>query len=170
MSAKTIVITGPESSGKTVLAQQLANYYDDYYLAEYAREYLALKGVNYTEEDVLNIAKGQFRRQEEALAKADKYLFCDTGLLVTKVWSEYKYKSVDPWIEEAFATDNVDLYVLCNCDIPWEYDPLRENPFDRPELFDVYRNHLQAAGKNFIAVSGRHTSRLNEAINSIEAL
>ena len=170
MSVKTIVVTGPESSGKTVLAQQLADYYDDAHLPEYAREYLALKGVNYTEEDGLKIAQEQFRRQKALKEQAKAYLFCDTGLLVTKVWSEYRFKKVDPWIEEVFAADNVDLYILCDCDIPWEYDPLRENPFDRPELFEVYRQHLEAAGKKYVLVSGRHTARLNEAIGEIEKL
>jgi len=165
--AKLVVTTGPESCGKTVLAQQLSDYYEEEFVEEYSRQYLALLGTNYNAEDILKIAEEQYRRQLEAKEQADRFAFSDTGLLVAMVWSEYRYKTVDPWIVEQFKKDDVDLYILCDYDIPWEFDPLRENPFDRPELFEEYKRILIEYGKNFIVVSGRHTQRLNEVISTL---
>jgi len=170
-NTKTIIVTGPESSGKTILTNQLSDYFETNSLSEYSREYLRGIGTNYTQEDLLVIAKEQLKRQVAAASEqTGKYLFCDTGLLVIKVWSQYRFNAVDPWIEKNLATQKVDLYILCNCDIPWEYDELRENPNDRHLLFNRYKKELEEHNLNYIVVEGRHTNRLNSSINAIESL
>lgn len=135
---KRIVITGPESSGKTTLCRTLAAARAAPWVPEYAREYLHDLARPYREDDLLRIAQEQWRRQQAALGEGS-FLFCDTGLLVLLVWSEVKYGRVAPWIVQTLREHPADLYLLCRPDLPWEPDPLRENPDDREDLFVLYQ-------------------------------
>jgi len=149
-----IVLTGPESSGKSKLTQGLAKYYDTFWVPEYARNYLARLHRPYTATDILQIAKEQSEIQKQAGVKSNPLLICDTGLLVLKIWLQYKYQISDPWIEDQFKKDAADLYLLCRPDIPWEEDPLRENPDNRAALFELYLQALKLGQKSFVVISG----------------
>ena len=85
---KRTAITGPESTGKTKMATWLSNAYQTLWVPEYAREYLEKYGPDYTLEDVVAIAHEQLKRENTAAENARRILFCDTGLLVTKIWCE----------------------------------------------------------------------------------
>lgn len=161
-----IVVTGPESTGKTTLAQALAQHYQAYYVKEYARIYLDNLNRPYEEQDLLNIAKGQLASEEAA--KAKKVLICDTSLEVIKIWSEVKYKRCHPWILEKYRQQKVDLYLLCAPDIPWEYDRQRENPDGRNKLFSIYKQELKE--KNHAEIRGERAERLQTAIQAIDVL
>lgn len=167
---RKIAITGPESTGKSVLSQQLALHYHTVWVPEYAREYLEFIGRPYVESDILEIAKGQLIREKAALSAADFFLFCDTEPIVTKIWSEVKYHRCNSWISEHIKDNPYDLYLLCNIDLPWEYDPLREHPGQRQFLFDYYTRELENTGRPFQVVSGYGIERLNNAILAIEQL
>jgi NadR type nicotinamide-nucleotide adenylyltransferase len=167
---RKIAITGPESTGKSVLSQQLAAHYHTVWVPEYAREYLAFIGRPYVESDILEIAKGQLKNEKTALSAADSFLFCDTELIVTSIWSEVKYHRCDPWISENIKENPYDLYLLCNIDLPWEYDPLREHPGQRQFLFDYYTRELENTGRPFRVVSGFGIERLNNAILMIDQI
>lgn len=164
---KKIVLTGPESTGKTTLAKALAQHFDGIWVEEYAREYLGQLGREYNQSDLIHIAKGQLKKEQEAVLKAPAFLFCDTGMLVLKIWSEYKYGTCDSWILEEFANAEVDLYLLCTADIPWKYDPMREYPESREDLFILYEKALRAAGKPFEVISGTVAERLQKAATFI---
>lgn len=166
-----IVITGPEATGKTTLSAQLAAHFDEPLVPEYAREYLSALDRPYTPADIPAMGRRQRARQDEALQRADTYLFCDTGPLVLKVWLDFKYGLQDDWVENQFLHDPVDLYLLCRPDIPWTPDPLREHPTHREELFLLYRQALEQANKNFVIISGtaEHT-RKQKAIRALERL
>jgi len=151
---KEIVITGPESTGKSTLAENLAGYYKDIWVPEYARTYLRELGRPYRKGDLTKIAKGQWSLQKQYLKKAKRFIFYDTSMLIIKVWSTYKYGTCTKWIEEHFKKQKVDLYVLTKTDLPWEYDPLRENPDDRDKLFEIYKEELTKYDKPFIEVGG----------------
>ncbi len=165
-----IVVTGPESSGKTTLAQQLAEHYQTQYVTEYARTYLEERVGQYEEKDLLQIAKEQFRLQNEALKSANQCIFYDTSFLVLKIWSNFKYKRVDPWINQQFRYQAIDAYLLCGTEIEWEYDVLREHPYQRDELYQLYKKELQFGRKKFIELNGNQKQRLNQATNYLDSM
>lgn len=167
---KRVSITGPESSGKTWLTKKLADHYNTHFVEEYAREYLEIHGADYVIEDVVNIARGQLEREDETAKMCKDLLFCDTDLLVTKIWCEVVYGKCPEWIEHQFNNHVYDLYLLCFPDIPWEPDPLRENPDDRDMLFELYQSVLIEKGLPFKVVKGLGDVRLKNAITFVSEI
>lgn len=167
---KHIVITGPESSGKTTLAEAFSLAKRGVLVPEFAREYLADKS-SYVQNDLLEIAKGQQKLIDKATEKnqlsapnkeESKMVICDTDLLTIKIWSEYKYGSCDNWITSTLSNNLPDLYILCKPDFTWVYDPLRENPNDREELYNIYLTEIKKLNVPFIEVGGSIEGRLKE--------
>ena len=165
---RRIAVTGPESTGKSVLTEQLASHFHTSWVPEYAREYLEKLERPYGENDILMIAKGQLEREEIQLAPAVNYLFCDTDLIVVKIWSEVKFNRCNPWILHASETHRYDLYLLCDIDLPWQYDPLREHPYKRQYLYDLYYNELKSRQFPFSVIRGTGPDRLNNALKTID--
>jgi len=165
---KRVSITGPESTGKTDLARQLANHYQTLWVPEVARDYLSHLDKPYALEDISRIAKKQLEIENNIASTADRLLFCDTDLLVTKVWSNWKYGKCDPWIDQAVRDHRYDLYLLCNIDLSWEQDPLREHPDKREELFNQYLIELHQLKVNYKIISGLGDTRLKHAIFAVE--
>lgn len=147
------VFTGPESSGKTSLATYSAERLGGTYVSEFAREYIENLKRPYEKEDLLVIAKEQFRLQELA-KKKDGNLFLDTDLLTIKIWSEEKYRECDSWVFEKLEANNDFLYVLCKPDFPWQFDPQREHPNDQSRLFVEYENQLNRLNMNYVIAEG----------------
>lgn len=162
-----IVLTGPESTGKTSLAKTLADHFEATWVPEYAREYLNQLSRPYVFTDLLEIAKAQLQLEETYAQKEERYLFCDTSLVVLKIWSEYKYGKCDPWILEQLQVRSYDLYFLCGDDVPWEYDPLREHPTQRAALYELYKTTLEDLGVRFVELRGSLTERLKKASVSL---
>ncbi|MCB0633538.1 MAG: ATP-binding protein [Saprospiraceae bacterium] len=166
---KKIVITGPESSGKTTLTQQLARYFQTQWVPEYARIYLEELDRPYLQDDLLTIAIGQVTLEDSQSQSVRQYLFCDTGLEVIRIWSLVKYKEVDPQIEYLLKNRSYDQYLLCAPDLNWEPDPLRETPNEpeRWQLFEYYQQELQRLGIPWSIVSGEGEARLQSALRGI---
>lgn len=162
-----ISIVGPECTGKTALARALADHFAVAYVTEYARDYLAGR-TDYQPADVEAIARGQMTLEADALATDASPVILDTDLLVVRVWWEEKYGPLPNWLERAFATQAPRRYLLTAPDLPWEPDPLRESPFDRERLFEVYRATLAAEGLHFDVVRGRGAARLRCALAALE--
>ncbi len=152
-AVKHIVITGPESSGKTTLTKAIAKALNTDYTEEYAREYLN-SNTSYKQKDLLLIAQGQLQKEK---ANANPIAIHDTDLITIKIWSEYKYNQCDPWILEQIEQQKSKnrIYLLCKPDIPWEADPLRENPSNRAELFKIYKKELEYLGHDYFVVDER---------------
>jgi len=165
---KRIAIIGPESTGKTDLAKALAKAYKGEYIPEFAREYLNALGRPYKQEDLLEMAKGQVVSLEKD--HFGDVLVADTDLHIIKVWSEYKYGSCDPWILKALDKQTFNLYLLTYFDIPYEADPLRENPEDRAYFFEIFHDLLTKSNLPFIVVKGSRVERLKMAMKRIDAL
>lgn len=162
-----IAITGPESTGKSVLAEQLAGHYHVEWVPEFAREYLATHGQDYTLDDVLAIAMGQQQAVEKAGKGGGELLFIDTELLVTKIWTEHAFATCPPWIESAISLQDFDLYLLCDIDLAWTPDPLREHPHLRAYFFSWYEKELTQRRFPFEIVRGQGGTRLHHAIHII---
>ncbi|TAF70675.1 MAG: DUF4301 family protein [Flavobacterium sp.] len=169
-----IAIFGPESTGKTTLAKQLAEYYKTVWVPEFARDYLQEKldsGRGVCDiDDMMPIAYGQTKLENESAASADTYLFCDTNLMVTKVFSELYYNFCDSLLDKAARTHQYDLFFLTDIDVPWEDDGLRDSPEGRDSIFSAFRQSLIDNKKPFITLSGDKETRLNKAISILNEL
>lgn len=179
---KKIVIIGPESTGKSTLCEQLANHYNSLWCPEYAREYLLTNGTNYTYEDLLTIAKGQIALEDEYVNKAkEQYetknsklknhlLFIDTDIYVMKVWCKYVFGNCHTYILDKIIERKCDLYLLCNIDLPWVKDELREYPDlkSREELYHIYKDILINQTVPWAIISGTYKERLQIAVKCIE--
>jgi nicotinamide riboside kinase len=169
-----IALFGPESTGKTTLAIQLAEHFKTAWAPEFARDYLQEKweksGQICDVNDMLPIAYGQTKLENDSLSVANKFLFCDTNLLVTKVFSEVYYNYCDPLLEKAALKHEYDLFFLTNIDVPWEKDDLRDKPEGRESVFAVFKQTLIDNKKPFITLSGDKDLRLNKAISIVNDL
>lgn len=168
---KKIVITGPESTGKSTLTRMLAAHYKTDWVKEYARDYLNNLNRDYKEADLLEIARGQIADEDEKSASVTRpFLFCDTDLYVIKVWSEHKYNRCPAWILQQIARRPYDLYLLTCIDTPWEADPQREypDPDMRAYFFRVYKDIVIHSGIPWACVSGSPEQRLQLAQQAIQ--
>ncbi|NER14561.1 AAA family ATPase [Leptobacterium flavescens] len=170
-----IVLFGPESTGKTTLSQQLARHYNTVWVPEYAREYLQNKWNNERKtcepEDLLPIAEGQIKLENDLATKASQVLICDTDLLETKVYSEaYYIGSCDPVLEKYALENTYDLYFLTYIDVPWVEDDLRDKPNERKQMFEHFRNALEKYDRPYILLKGDKKTRLETAVKAIDKL
>ncbi|MCI4671566.1 MAG: ATP-binding protein [Bacteroidia bacterium] len=168
---RKIAIVGPESTGKSTLAAQLARELGTVWVPEFAREYLENLARPYEQKDLLAIAKGQLALEENQLSKANGLLICDTNLLVIQIWSSYKYGSVSKELQGLIQLEAYELHLLTDIDLPWEFDPMRENPDlkERQELFEIYKNELLASRVRFTILTGNEQQRLKKAMAAIGA-
>ena len=169
---RKIAILGPESTGKTTLAQQLAEKLHTFYVPEYAREYLKDFVGKYQIEDVVQIAVGQQRNINQALEEQPDYLIVDTEQIVNKIWCEYVFHQVPEIIQQLLDEQKYDLYLLCDIDLEWTYDPLRENPDieERKEIFQLYVDNLNHIKANFVVINGQDNERLDKSLQHIYRL
>lgn len=168
-----IVILGPESTGKSSLCEQLAAHYNTRWVPEYAREYLLEHGTDYSYEDLLTIARGQVALEDRICAEVDDGpIFIDTDMYVMKVWSEFVFGKVHPWITEQLNLRTYNLYLLCKPDMPWVKDELREYPDleTREKLFRIYRDLMTQQSVPFQIIEGNYTERFALAVRAIQAL
>ena len=170
---KQIVIIGPESTGKSTLAAQLAAYYKTVWCPEFAREYLRENGTDYNYEDLLNIAQGQITLEDSMKQQArNGYYFIDTDMYVMKVWCEVAFNNCHTWILKQIAARKYDLLLLCDTDLPWVPDGLREYPDlqMRQRIFKMYKDLLINDGSKWAVISGTPEERLQTAISIIDTL
>lgn len=167
---RRIAIVGPECTGKTDLARFLADHFKTVWVPEFAREYLENLGRPYEQADLIKIARGQVQRENAIAQHATRFVFCDTTLLVIKIWSEFKYNACDPEILHLMQQQNYDLHLLTDIDLPWEDDPLREHPHKRQELFDLYKAELKKANISFQIIRGEYADRRAAAIAAVEQI
>ena len=162
-----IALVGPESSGKTTLANQLAVHFGAKLVAEFAREYIDTLNRPYTKEDVTFIAKQQVESENRAIKSGNAIIICDTDVLVVKVWRVVKWGDTDSLVENRFKNQEERLYLLLRPDLPWEADSQREHPTERNELFAYYEDYLIQAKKRYAIVEGLGVLRLENALRAI---
>jgi NadR type nicotinamide-nucleotide adenylyltransferase len=186
-SLKKIVVIGPESTGKSTLCKELADRYNTLWVPEYAREYLETNGMDYNYDDLLTIAQEQIiseeqyaniklknhRQQPNNLLSAEQsFLFIDTDMYVMKVWCEFVFGKCHNWILNQIAKRQYDLYLLCNVDLPWTKDNLREYPnFEiRNKLYRYYQDIMINQSTPWIEIEGNYLQRSQKAIDGINSL
>ena len=179
---KKIVVIGPESTGKSTLCEQLAQHYKTIWCPEYAREYLLQHGTHYSYEDLLSIAKGQLSLEDSALTEIERsvdrntatnpLLFIDTEMYVMKVWCEVAFEQCHTWILKQIAQRNYDMHLLCDVDLPWTKDELREYPdlVYRKKLFKIYKDILVNSGSKWSVISGTDSERLQTAVSILNTV
>jgi NadR type nicotinamide-nucleotide adenylyltransferase len=181
---KKIVIIGPESTGKSTLCKQLAQHYETMWCPEFAREYLLANGSSYEYEDLLTIAKGQLALEDEYTATLERNslpmleegnhlpLFIDTDMYVMKVWCEFAFGKCHRFILDEIIKREYDLYLLCNIDLPWVKDELREYPdiHTRKKLYHIYKDIMTNQLIPWVDISGSHDERIQKAITAVDAI
>jgi len=199
---KKIVVIGPESTGKSSLCKLLAEHYHTLWCPEYAREYLTAHGMNYTYEDLLTIAMGQIELEEKyereirgqklrvesqpdslttndsrltthsSLTTHHSLLFIDTDMFVMKVWCEFVFGKCHQFILDQIGKRKYDLYLLCDIDLPWAYDELREypEPGPRQRLYEIYQNIMQNQSTPWVEINGNHDQRVRKAIHAVDGI
>lgn len=168
---KIIVITGAESTGKSVLTEQLSNAFNSPYIPEIAREYVGNLNRKYTYQDVEQIARIQIEQLKNAKQQAESFVFVDTWLIIIKVWFEFVYNITPDWLIEEIRSTKIDLFLICDIDLPWIDDPVRENGGEnRAILQNLYIKNIVEFGFNYRVVSGSGNQRLTNAIRFIEEL
>lgn len=166
---KRILILGPESTGKSTLAADLAIHFAEPWVPEYAREYLEKINRPYEFEDLLEIGKGQVALEDQLAGKAKNFLFCDTDLRVIHIWSEHRFGKTHPWVLDEIARRTYDLILLTDTDLPWTPDPQREYPEleMRQYFFKKYLQLAEESGFPFLIVSGNREIRLKTGVEAI---
>jgi len=196
---KKIVIIGPESTGKSTLCEQLAMHYQTLWCPEYAREYLLKHGMNYTFDDLRIIAEGQLALEDKYVQEVEKFhqsargtmvsadktvstgfsntgepalLFIDTDMYVMKVWCEFVFNNCHQLILDEIVKRKYDLYLLCNTDLPWVKDELREYPDleNRRRLYFIYKDIMINQSVHWVDISGGYQERLRLAIKAVDAM
>ena len=170
-----IVLFGPESTGKTTLSRQLAEYYNTVWTPEFLREFAQKKWdkekKSCEKKDVISIAQGQIQLENKTAKAANKVLICDTDLLETKVYSEAYFDGFNlPELNKAITNNQYDLYLLTYIDTPWEADDLRDRSEQREQMFKQFENALIAHKKHYMLLKGDKATRLTNAVSSIDAL
>jgi nicotinamide riboside kinase len=192
---KKIVAIGPESTGKSTLCNQLAEHFNTIWCPEYAREYLNQNGVKYGYNDLIKITQGQLAIEDyfteltvSSEQSADEnssrltahrspltvhnsqLLFIDTNMYVMKVWYEYVFGKCEYVVFDEIAKREYDLYLLCNTDLPWVAEDMREYPDERPrkELYNIYKDLLINQTTPWVEISGYYEERLQKAIEAVE--
>ncbi len=175
MSPARVVLIGPESTGKTWLAGELAALYGVPWSREYAREYVERHGALLGYGDVDPIGRGQMALEDAAIARAAAedapLVLHDTDLLSTAVYSRHYYGDCPPWIEQEAARRRGALYLLHHVDVPWVAEAnQREQPERRAELFERFRARLESEGARVEALRGGWDERRRRALHAVAAL
>lgn len=163
-----IAIIGPESTGKTQLARELARYFRVPWVPEYAREYIEGLPNPYDYDDVCKIARHQVKQEKATFDNLMiPLIFFDTELIITKVWFEYRYQKVPEFVTDQLEKNFFDLYLLCSPDLSWEPDPVREHGDDRDFFFNWYRKEIEHLKKPYVIIRGNGKSRTELAIMEV---
>lgn len=167
---KRIVVTGPESTGKTTLSQKLAQHFNTVWAHEYAREYLDKKGRYVIEEDIPHIARGHIELEQRLAGQANRVMFIDTDLITTKIYAGHYFGSCPQFIIDQGKTREYDDRFMMNIDIPWVEDPQRDLGHRREEFLDIFKNEYTSIGFRYTMISGSFEERFKAAICQTERI
>jgi HTH-type transcriptional regulator, transcriptional repressor of NAD biosynthesis genes len=163
----TICLHGPESTGKSTLATELAAHFRTIAVPEFGRLYCEALGNECDMEDLRAIRAGHDLLAREARRKAKRPLILDTDAVMTAVWADVLLGQRPADLDR--IDDPADLYLLCDIDVPFVADGIRyfPDPKMRQQMFEQTRAELVRRALPFVTISGDHVHRLNTAIEAI---
>lgn len=167
---KRVCIFGPESTGKSTLTRRLAKHFETVWVPEYARTHIESRGGDISLDDIPMIARGQMAAEDALAFDSQGFLFCDTDLVTTTIWSNWLFGECPDWIEREAAARSYDLYLLTDVDVPWVDDAIRYLPKERQTFFDKCVSELKQRDRPFVVIRGDWEQRLEVAIEAVEAV
>lgn len=166
-----VAVVGPESTGKSTIANELAAYFNTVCVPEFAREYCKDLDRNYTLEDEVNMFYGQLALEEQITPDAkNNLLICDTMVLTVKIWCDHLFGATPTPLLEEIGASSYDLYLLMDIDLPWEDDELRDFPNLREHFMSVWHQELQNIGAHYQVISGLGDKRFENAKKAVEKI
>ena len=165
-----VVLTGSESTGKTTLAEAVARHYHAEFVGEFVREYAEARHgvIEYTDHGP--IARGQMALEDAAIGRGNPIVVQDTDLLSTVVYCEHYFGRCPAWIAEAARRRAPNLYLLCEIDVPWMADGVRDRGHMREEMQLLFRNAVRDSGVSVAVITGDRSERLARATDAVDAL
>ncbi|MDP1890729.1 MAG: ATP-binding protein [Gemmatimonadaceae bacterium] len=166
-----VVVTGPECTGKTTLARDIASRLGAPWVPEAARAYAAARGGVLSAADVEPIATATIDALWHATASGPAVIVADTDLVSTVVYARAYYGSCPDWVENACRAQLGDLYLLCDTELPWVADGVRDRPAesDRAAMHDAFARTLRALGARVVPVTGIGAARTALAMDAVRA-
>lgn len=168
-----IAVYGPESTGKSELAVRLARHFGATLVTEYARERWEAQG-GLGLEDMLPVAKEQWRREDEAAARDGRLVVCDTDALTTMLWSDLLYGTSPDELRRGAEKRcrQYALYLLLDVDVPFATDPQRcfPDPADREKCMRVWQGALDRRELPYVVIRGDWAERERTAVAAIEKI
>jgi NadR type nicotinamide-nucleotide adenylyltransferase len=167
---KRVCIFGPESTGKTTLARDLAKHFNTVWVAEFARGLLDHRNGECHPPDIELIARGQPAAEDALARQASRVLFCDTDVLTTTIWADELFGGCPEWIRTLADERRYDLYLLLDVDVPWVDDSQRYLPHKRREFFERCEQALRTRGRQFVVIRGEWAERFAAAVRAVEGV
>lgn len=158
---KKIAVVGPESTGKSTMAQHLAQVLGTVCVPEFARHYCKNLNRQYTLQDEVNMFYGQVALEDSLIPLAqNNVLVCDTTILTVKIWCDHLFGNTPKEVTDEIKSRKYDFYLLMDIDLPWEDDPLRDFPLQREHFMTVWQKELAALNAPYKIISGMGEARL----------
>lgn len=167
---KKVCIFWPESTWKSTLAKNLAKHFKTNSVNEYARDLIDANNWNVEFEDIEIIAKWHIASEKALEKNANRVMFIDTDIIITKIWSNILFKKCPKWIEELSEKPRYSLYLLLDVDVPWVPDVQRYLPNKREWFFDICKQELDKIWANYVVISWNWDERFKKSVNEIEKL
>ena len=165
-----IVITGAESSGKSSLTQHLGKVFGLPYALEYARYYLEENGPEYDLEGLTKMSRLHLNYQQEKIPISAPCGIFDTDLINYKIWAEEVFGCCPAEISSGIEQESSHVYLLCKPDLPWEPDPLRENPDNLQHLYQCHLDEIIRLKRPYEEVGGSGRERMANAEDALHCL
>ena len=165
---KKICFYGPESTGKSTLAEKMALKYNTEFVPEVARELITSNDISVN--DIIKIGKAQTQRVIAKTAVANKILFCDTDLITTQIYSQHYLQTIPKILFELEAQISYDLYFLLDIDVAWVADDLRDMGHRRAEMYTIFKKELDKRNIKYLEVKGKYEDRellIRKAIDNL---
>jgi len=165
---KRVCVFGPESTGKSTLAINLARHFRTLSVPEWARTMISHRNDDLLESDLPLFARGQAAAEDALARQAYRLLFVDTDALISAIWSDWLYGRCDDSILKIANSRQYDLYLLTDVDVPWVADPQRYLPEKRMEFFERCKAELDKRSRPYVIVRGTWDERMATAVQAVE--